>query len=729
MLAREDVRHRGARGDRLADAAATGALLFFALVMSWELTGALQGGHLGNVAGSAIAGENMLRWRVFAAVLDYTSRPPTAAEHYTHHPYGVFVCQALFHAIFGHGWATPKLGAALASIASVALLHRFARALWGAVPAAVAAWVFVVTPIDLAFGQFTSLEVLTMAGGLLFSWATVRFFATWATRYLVASVVGALVAVQCDWVGLVLVGATGIFAFARAYALPPRWFGAVDDRQHARWFAWVTAVSVASLLLYLALFARSGHLADLLASYHGRSHGADAPWREIFGPRRVMWVLWMLPPPALAFVAGGALAHGARLVARADAREALPLAWLLAAAFQYLVFRQGADVHIFWPHYFGVVAALGAGALFACARAVTTGRTTLALAPFVVAIVALARVGLPMLSQSRLTGGRFDDGGRHLEIDRDRAEFARWAAERVPASGALAHRSFPPNWSVEYGLGKPLVDGGSLVPRASPDDPLRFSMIDLRGLSPLESLTLAREHELRIVGPFALVDRSARPAPPRALSLVERQPGPLERWLVTGTDLVRTIGPHEDPFATWEWREHLGHPADPPSLAPRTADESRVAFNVGASRGLDEASLAPLLAQARTLAAGPPRVAFDGDLDLLGCGVERGAATVVTLLWRTGPAFVANDADFLVRSRVIAPPPLWPSAIDFFEKEAAPPVALRPGLWRPGRLYLQRFVAMPRVGVERFEGVWVARGSAPRRPLDGRERVELFTLR
>jgi hypothetical protein len=56
-------------------------------------------------------------------------------------------------------------------------------------------------------------------------------------------------------------------------------------------------------------------------------------------------------------------------------------------------------------------------------------------------------------------------------------------------------------------------------------------------------------------------------------------------------------------------------------------------------------------------------------------------------------------------------------------------MALRPGLWKPGYLYAQRYVAMRRPGTERFEGLWVARGAPPPRPLDGRERVELFTLR
>ena len=120
-------------------------------------------------------------------------------------------------------------------------------------------------------------------------------------------------------------------------------------------------------------------------------------------------------------------------------------------------------------------------------------------------------------------------------------------------------------------------------------------------------------------------------------------------------------------------------------------------------------------------------IRFDNDLRLIGVHVQSGAATVVTLLWETGPAFAPFEGEFLVRSRVLSPPILWTSAIDFFEKETAPPMWPKVGLWKPDHLYLQRYVDMRRVGTERFEGLWSVRTSQPPKA-EGRERVELFTL-
>jgi hypothetical protein len=758
---------RSARAERVAGRVALAFGVFFTLAALWEITGPLPGGHLGNVAGSAICGENMLRWRMFACVPEYTRQLPGPAQYYTHHPYGVFLSHALAHAIFGHGWATTRLPAVVCSALSVLLLHRLARALWGPVPAAVAVAAFSLLPINLAFSSFASLEVEVIFAGLLFSWATARFFQTWGSRYVVLSALGALGACQADWAGLVLVGTTGLFAFARAYVLPRRWLGRVDDRQHAAWFAWVTAAAVGSLLLYLALFAKAGHLADLLSSAQARSAGAGGSLDQMFGRRRVMWVLLMLPALSLWTMALGVPASLARLVARQKPEEALPLAWLAAASFQYFVFKQGADVHIFWPHYFGVVAPLSAGALVACSLglwslaarrwAARTGggdgggdgqgagpgdgltarwdqvALALTLGPVAIVLALVGRVGLVQLYQSRLTGGRFDDGGRYIAVDQDRSQFAAWVGRSLPReSDVFVHSSLYPHWNVQYGLARPTHAVGA-IPGPLPAGSTSFTtLFDARYMAPAELRALASRFALELVGPYGRFDRSSPHAPPRALAYRERQPGLLERYLVTGSDLVRSIGPGDDVFATREWREHLGAPGEAQGPLPRppaTADEARVAHNAAVARGAPAAELAPLRALAEGLAPNALRVSFGNDVQLLGWGVESGAATVVTLLWQTGPAFRPIDMDFIVRSWVVAPPVLWASVTDYFEKETAPPMALRPGLWKPGYLYAQRYVAMRRPGTERFEGLWVARGAPPPRPLDGRERVELFTLR
>jgi hypothetical protein len=620
------------------------------------------------------------------------------------------------------------------------LVYLLSRALWGPLPGAAAAVAFAVLPMTLAFSSFHNLEGTVIFFGLLFSWATVRLWQTWRPRYLLPAALGALGACQGDWVGLVLVGVTGSLAFLRAYALPERWYGGINHRQHARWFAWSTAAAVLTLLLYLVLSARAGKLPDLLSAGELRSAGADATWAAIFGPRRRMWVLLLFPWPALGLLGFSLLASFAGLGRRIEG--ALPVSWIAAATFQYLVFRQGADVHIFWPHYYGVVVALGAGQLAAAglwlsdrarARWPSSRAEALRLAaifgPLALLLLATLRVGLVQAYQSRLTGGRFDDGGRYIAVDQDRSALAEYLRPLVPPASVVGlHRSFSRTWNVEYGLRSPVQALASLPGPRSPSDPVRLVLLDARYCTADELQAAARDHALQLAGPFGWYDRDAPPAPPVAWRYDERQPQGLERYFLTGSDLRRQVSPALDEWTTAEWREHLGLDAPRPVSPPLTAEAARVASNLAASRG--DAGLAAELRR-RVEASYPGRfeVDFSGGLRLIGLRTEEGPATVVSLLWETGPNFRPFDGDFLVRSRVVAPPPLWASATDYFEKEVAPPTALRPALWKPGRLYEQRFVAMRRVGVERFEGTWVSRRGAPPVPALGGERAPLFTLR
>jgi hypothetical protein len=725
---------------RLARVLALAACLFFALVAFWEIAGPLPGGHLGNAAGAAIGGENMGIWRIFLAVPDYRFRRPLPADGYMHHPYGVFVLEALAHAITGHRWATVRLPAAVMSSLTTPLVYLLSRALWGPWPAALAALAFAVLPMDLAFASFHNLEGTVLFFGMLFSWATVRLWQTWRPRYLLPAVIGALGACQGDWVGLVLVGTTGLFAFLRAYVLPGRWYGGINHRQHARWFAWITAAAVASLLLYLVLFARAGKLGELLAAGDQRSAGADATWAAIFGPRRRMWVLFLFPWPALGLLAFSLPASLVALGRRAEG--ALPFAWIAAATFQYFVFRQGADVHVFWPHYYGAVVALGAAQLTAAglwlndrcrARWPSARAESLRLAalfgPLALLLLATLRVGLTQVYQSHLTGGRFDDGGRYIAVDQDRSSLAEYLRPLVPPGSSVGlHRSFFRTWNVEYGLRSPVQALAALPGARPPDDTTRLVLLDARYCTADELKAAARDHALRLAGPFAWYDRDAAPSLPIALRYEERQPRGLERYFLTGTDLRREVGPGLDDWATAEWREHLGLEATPPATPPATPAAARVASNLATARG-DAAGAAALRRQVEEAYPGRFLVDFSGGVRLVGLRVEEGPAVVVSLLWETAPTFQPFDGDFLVRSWVTAPPRLWASATDYFEKEVAPPTALRPALWRPGHLYEQRFVAMRRAGVESFEGLWVSRQGARPVPALGGERVPLFTLR
>jgi len=521
--------------------------------------------------------------------------------------------------------------------------------------------------------------------------------------------------------------------------LPEARFGRVDRRQNARWFALATAAVVGTVVMYAALVAASGQLADLLDSYHKRAEGNGDALTEVFGPRRWMWVLFMLPAPALGTIALGVPTSVSRVFG-GEIGEAIPLAWFSAACLQYFFFREGADVHIFWPHYFGPVVAFSCGGLARLAlemrlteRASTLlgprlGRwlgVALPLAPFAFLFALIGRVGLVQLRQAHLTGGRFDDGGRYIAIDHDRNQFAAWATTGTrPHDPVGFHPSFEHTLSVEYGAHRPIVDVPvGPVPEGGP----RRVLLDTRYCSAIELRMLARTGTVDAVGPFWRLDADQPPSVLRALAYREHEPSGLEWYAVTGTDLVRTIGPDEDLWASWEWREHLGFREPPPAIAPETPEQARVAHNAARAAGDTDAAEA-LAARALEGIDASIHADFSDGMKLVGARIELGPAVVVSLLWRTDHDFVPKDEDFRVRSHVLAPPPFWASATDYFEKEIAPPTALRPPLWRPGHLYAQRFVVMRRVGVESYEGQWSSRDGPSRTSLSGGEWTSLFTL-
>src|SRR5690606_39038290 len=149
-------------------------------------------------------------------------------------------------------------------------------------------------------------------------------------------------------------------------------------------------------------------LDDLFASYRLRSADRGRSLDAILAARRY-WIALSFTPIAIALGKLGAVVALGRSFGRAQ--ELVPLAVLAMAAFQYLAFPQGADVHVFWPHYFGQFFALAVGALTATAlgaleRRVGRGRAmALAGCILVVLLGAILRDGIEVLRYARATGG------------------------------------------------------------------------------------------------------------------------------------------------------------------------------------------------------------------------------------------------------------------------------------------------------------------------------------
>jgi len=738
------------RGEKLAGAErvmhwlAVLACVFYAAVALWESFGPSRSGHLSSSAANAIAGENMWNWRKYEVFMAYALQPAPIEQSYTHHPFGIVVLQAIAYVLLGHNWFAMRAGAIFCSILSAPCVYGFGRKAWGVIPAASATIFFSFVPVALAFSNFSSLEVPTIGFGLLFTWATAKLWSEWKTRHLVLAAIGALGCCNGDWAGIVFVGAVAGFGFVRAYVLPRRLYGRIDERTYAKWFAFALLASAGTVVFYLALFGKADKLGDLMGSYHQRSSGSEATIAEVLAnPRRKLWLGVMLGPVAIDALYVGIPVACVRLLRKP--LEIFPVAWAFAASFQYFGFKQGADIHIFWPQYYAPAAALAAGSLVATlseARAAFVlgverlfkgpalphffrASTGILLGVFIaVPLALLGRIGIVELVQGRKTGGVFDQGGKFIITGAETAQFAEWAFANVATAGSTVQvlEKFDFNFSSEYGANRPYVRVNTLV-AAKPEDPQRIAVLDTRNQSVKDLQTIANQFAVQDVGPLWRVDRAQKGPSFSALQYREREPNPFEFLFISGTDLIRTIAKSDDPFATWEWRDALDLPNPAPSATPTTLDELRIAHNIAVVEK-DAARVKELEAKLAGAVGTPNGLRYSGGITLQGVDVHKGPAIVVTLYWATDAAYKPTDVQYQVKCKIVAAPPLWEAPLDYFEKDMAPVALIRPATWKPGSLYTQRFIALHRVGREECQGSFT--GGV--KPLDPAASALIFTL-
>jgi hypothetical protein len=340
-------------------------------------------------------------------------------------------------------------------------------------------------------------------------------------------------------------------------------------------------------------------------------------------------------------------------------------------------------------------------------------------------------VGLPLLWQARLTAGRFDERGRATDSERDRSLFAQWASRGLADDAVvLTHKPFGSALHVDYGAARQVAEIEK-VWDSPPKDMIEGTLLlDARKVALNELRTIARLNGVSVVGPYWRVDRSPGSVARSlvALKFEERVPRGLER-LGLATDLVRTIRDEPDPWATWEWRVHVGLQATAPTGEPATFDEVRIAHNVAIAQG-QEARAAAMRARLLAELTHPKPFDYTGDVRLLGFRLEEGPPYLMTLLVEAGPTAAPTSAIFTVKSKIIGRPWLWPTVVDWFEKEVSTWPAIGGPMFKPRYLYAQRFVVHKRMGKERFTGYFspLSEDVVPPRLLDGAPRAILLTL-
>jgi hypothetical protein len=726
--------------ERVARAVAWAATLFFVACACWEIAGPLLAGHYASSASVGIIAENMWKWRILGPVWEYTATPPAPQAYYCHHPWGIFWTTALLLKVFGRHDFVCRLAPVLLSAATPPLLYGIGRALWRPAAGAAAALGFVVLPISLAFAHFNALEVPLMAWTLLGLFGLVRHLQTYRRWYALLAVLGFTLAMHADWPAFVLVAEILAFGIVRQYALPRRAFGPVNERRYAALWIGLATSAVLAFGLYVVLFQRSGKILDLLGAYNLRTGGKEAPLSAVLAGRRY-WIELCFTPVAVVIGKIAAVVCAFRLGATRREAEAIPLFYLGMAVFQYVVFKQGADVHVFWPHTFAAYFALGLGALVATLGSLASlawarrprwlglSADHAGLVPLAIAVVPLAivlRDALPALAYARATGGRFNEKGALIDSDGPATAFLRWLDGRLgPHDTVELHEGMKPTWAQVWALGGRVVGASRPLPKTPAPPESAAYLVDTRFLLDPAQEDLAARFRVTAVGPFWHVDRSAT-GPIEAFAIRASEPSWLTWYLVSGTEPVRTIEP--DPWLTWELRAHFGQAADPLDLdaAPATLEQKRVLHNAALAAG-DQARARALFEEIRA-ALSPIGARFDDGTEIVGARFDDGACPDLVLVLRAaGPT--PPDVQLTVRSRVTERARFSTTMMDPTEREVGLPLPIAPERWKRGFLYSDHVPIRRRPGAEVFAAsFWSRRRGAFPKPADGRKSVEVLAL-
>jgi 4-amino-4-deoxy-L-arabinose transferase-like glycosyltransferase len=733
--ANEDRYPAADHGTELAGRVMTiAAIVWMFLVAVWGIAGPFSDGHVAATAGIGTGAWNMLANHLRYPVL-WTPASRAAAETYLHHPLGVYWSAAIGIKIFGeHNWVL-RLPAVAASTLTPLLLARTARAVWGPLEGGLAAIAYVSLPITLGFSNFHALEGPVILGLAVALWGYVRYLQTWRERYAAASVAGYLWALNHDWPAYMWGVCFATLLFARLFVCSERLGGPVWLRGAGRYWAALVAATAISLAVMAYFVFDSGKLHDLLTAYVNRSGGNQAPLAKVLQQRHV-WIELMFPGLAIALGKLALPVMLARTVIRRSWNElVVPLPLLVMASLQYVYFKQGADVHIFWPQYFAPFFALGIAVLAATVRQLAVAaaprlegwleargrgwgwlRWLRRVAPWTgLALVALPlalvfRDGASMIRLARETGGRFNSPS--IQSDVDKAVALRWYLQRYPREIPLGfHPGMIVHWALAWEAGnRQIVRGAGVGTRGSHAS--RLYMIDASQITVDELRTALANFRVTAVGTYWFLDREG-PAGLDGFSFREREPS-LGEWLVRGgTEPTRTIVP--DPWVEWEWRSLLGRGAFPPQgSAPATFEQLRIAHNAAVTAG-EQATANRLEKQ---LVAGlelPVKATWNNGTTLLGAHHHRGAQRSLTLLFRAGS--FPGRAKFSVTAKVLRRRRLSTLALDSAAIETAPSPSPATDLWRAGHLYAVRVPYRKRPGTERYEGRFVTldRNPAPAR--------------
>ncbi|MBK7584834.1 MAG: glycosyltransferase family 39 protein [Myxococcales bacterium] len=700
------------------------ASLWFTAAVAWEMFGPIAVGHWASNAAIGIAAENMWKWKIIAPVAMYLTDPPTPAVYYCNHPWGIFWTTAIVVKLFGHQDFVCRLPAVVMSALSAPLVYGIGRQLWGPVAGALACLGFVVTPIALAFGNFNNLEVPVMFGVLLATWGYLRMTQTWRRRWILVSAFGFFTALNSDWPGFFFSAVVLAFGLPRGILFNGFWYPSVDRRRFAQWWALGASLAVGLLLFYLVAFQKAGQLGNLLTQGMHRSAGGNMALDAVL-ESRADWIDASFTPLAI-FIGKAALPLFVfrLLFLRKDA-EIFPLAMLAMAALQYVTFKQGADIHFFWPQpfalYFAFSLGLFAWTFEAVGRALVRrfGRQGMLWPPAIALLftacvpIAMFPDGVAGLVQSRRTGGRFDERGDLIHQDVDKITVLKWLRRDLESgTTVMLHDGMKACWSMDWALRRPILVGA--VPVGPQVGEAQYFVLDTRFAYATDLTKLADSYAVRAVGAFWIADRSKPKALLDGFSLSQREPTRLEWYFRQGNDPMYTVVP--DPFVTWELRHHLKQePNAVPTGTAKTFEQRRIAHNAAVASG--DLALAERLRQELVDELDKSAATdFSGGVRLLGTRMQPGIGGRFSVYF-LAPGPIEPDATFNLSAEVTKTR-RW-TLIDLPTRLRATgmPFEMPTPLWKAGMIYRSESEIRPRPGTEKHNGSWGARRGTPSLPV------------
>ncbi|MGC4066346.1 MAG: glycosyltransferase family 39 protein [Polyangiaceae bacterium] len=336
--------------------------LFMLVVGLWEIAAPFGAGHVAVLPARAIMADNMVTYGILYPVRAYSNQAPEISQAYAHHPWGTYYLFGFARLVFGrHEWAIRLVPVCL-NVGMPSLLFFVANRLFDKASAAVAALAWAVLPITLAFAQFPAFETFSLAGMLAVTLSGLRFAETRSNRRLLELLAVTFLAANTDWIASLYVLATAATVLFLLVFWPQSSVPDAHLRPLLRGTLCTALVVLAVIGLYVFVFQQIGLYDDFLGSADHRAKGNDSPLTEVLQHRRY-WLELMFTKLGFWIAGIGTLVSLGRLVVFRRMADLVPLLFTVVATIHYVHFKNGADVHIYWPLPFAGTIALSLAVL------------------------------------------------------------------------------------------------------------------------------------------------------------------------------------------------------------------------------------------------------------------------------------------------------------------------------------------------------------------------------